>query len=107
MARLKGERFCFTHSPAAAKRRRVARRRGGRASRTPKATTPVPVGTITDLQKHIGMTLADVLLLNNTEKRALAVARLVESARRLIEVNELQRWLMQIEQRLDSMERRT
>ena len=33
MARLRGERFCFTHSPRTAAQRRVARRQGGRATR--------------------------------------------------------------------------
>jgi hypothetical protein len=104
MARLSGERFCFTHSPRATAYRRTARQKGGRATRTRKAVAPARVAEIGELQRHIGWVLADVLLRDNTERRALAVARLVEVGRRLIEQGELERRLELMEQRMNAME---
>jgi hypothetical protein len=62
------------------------------------------VGSVGALQQHVGQVLADVLLRENTERRALAVARLVETARRLIEQGDMERRLHMIEQRLATME---
>lgn len=105
MARLKGERFCFTHHPRAAGQRAAARKHGGAATRTKKAAAPASVAGIAQLQQHVGQVLADVLLRDNTEKRALAVARLVEVGRRLLEHGELERRLDMIEARLATMDR--
>jgi hypothetical protein len=49
------------------------------------------------LQHHIGQVLADVLLRDNTEKRASVVARLVEVARNLIDAGEVEARLEMIE----------
>ena len=102
MAALKGQSHCFTHSPKTASKRRVARRRGGQATRTPKARAAADVASIQALQRHVGQVLADVLLRDNTERRAGAIARLVEVARGLIEVGDMERRLEMIEQRLDA-----
>lgn len=63
------------------------------------------VQRIKDLQEHVGAVLADVLLRDNTERRALAVARLVEVGRKLITDGDIERRLDLIETRLHSMER--
>lgn len=107
MRPLKGSRFCWAHAPHVRAQRRAASAKGGRAGRTAKATTPASVTAVADLQQHIGQALADVLLLPNRERRALAVARLVEVARKLIEVGELETRLELVEARLADMERRT
>jgi hypothetical protein len=106
MAALKGKRRCFAHSPTTMHQRRAASSRGGRNNRTPKAQTSAPVSSTADLQRHVGQVLADVLLRENTERRALSVARLIEVARKLIEQEEVERRLEMVEQRLTAMERR-
>lgn len=103
MAALSGQRQCFSHSARTVHQRLAASRRGGRKNRTAKASAPVAVKTIVELQQHVGKVLADILLRDNTEKRALAVARLVEVARRLIVEHEVAEWMELIEQRLDAM----
>jgi hypothetical protein len=104
MAALKGGTLCFTHSPKAARQRTAARRKGGHATRTPKAAGPAPVATVADLQGHLGRVLADVLVRENTERRANAAARLIVVAARLIEQGEYEERLEMIEQRLTAME---
>lgn len=105
MRPLRGDTLCFRHSPRTVHQRRAASARGGRHNRTPKASSAVAVASIADLQRHVGQALADVLLRDNTERRANAVARLVEVARRLIEVGEVEDRMNLIEQRLAWMER--
>ena len=104
MAPLKGERRCWAHSPRTARRRGLASSRGGRATRVGKAARPVPVASIPDLQRYVGQAIADVLLRENTERRANSIARLVEVARRLIEHGDLNDRLDLIERRLEAME---
>src|SRR5689334_5182359 len=84
MAALKGQQHCFAHSPRTSRQRRAASGRGGRQNRTPKASAPASVRSIPELQQIVGQVMADVLLRENTERRALAVARLVEVGRKLI-----------------------
>lgn len=100
MAPLKGSPFCFCHAPTAAARRAKARRRGGQRTRIGYATAPAAVATVADLQGHIGQALADVQRLENSTKRSATVARLVETARRLIEVGSLEERITALEQRM-------
>lgn len=106
MAPMRGERFCFRHSPKTAKARKVASARGGRHGRIPKAHTPADVTSIDELQKHLGQVLADVMLHPNTLQRGATVARLLGEARQLIEVGDLERRLALIEARLDMQDAR-
>jgi len=105
MRPLKGARYCFSHSANTVHARRSASRRGGQHNRTPKAKAPVLVQSIKDLQEHVGQVLADVLLRDNTERRALAAARLVEVGRKLIVDGDIERRLDAIEARLDAQEK--
>jgi hypothetical protein len=90
MPPMRGQARCFNHAKAVAAKRRAARAKGGSATKTAYATQPADVTTLTALQQHVGQLLADVMLRENTEKRALAAARLIEVARRLIESADLE-----------------
>jgi hypothetical protein len=103
MARLTGQKRCFTHSAGTAGHRRAARVKGGKATRQAKASAPVPVLTIAQLQGHLGLLLADVLLLPNTERRASAGARLIMAAARLITDGETRDLLEQVRDELTQL----
>jgi hypothetical protein len=66
---------------------------------------PVAVATIADLQGHLGLLLADVLLRENTERRANAAARLIAEALKCIDASDVQTRLEMIEERLAAIER--
>lgn len=104
MRPLKGGRYCFNHSPAVARKRAAARKRGGRQTRIGPAKGVADVSSIPALQSHIGQALADTLLRPSSEKKAASIARLVECARRLIVEGELEQRLALIEARLDAQE---
>ena len=104
MRPLKGQGFCWNHSPSVAAKRARARKAGGRNSRT--RVPPVLVTTIRDLQDVIGSELAAVSKLAGTNRRANAVARLVTVAVRLIECGAHEERMEAIEERLKGMEAR-
>jgi hypothetical protein len=58
MAALKGGTLCFTHNPKAARQRTAARRKGGHATRTPKAAGAAPVAAVADLFPRIDYSAA-------------------------------------------------
>lgn len=70
----------------------------------PNASAPALVGGISDLQRHLGQTLADTGMHENSLKRSMVVARLILAAAKLIEDGDISRRMDMIEQRLDSME---
>jgi hypothetical protein len=66
----------------------------------PKAAAPADVSSATVLQQHVGQALADVKLLENTERRAGVIARLVLAGLRVLEVGSMEARLEALEQRL-------
>jgi hypothetical protein len=105
MPAMKGQRHCFTHSPNAATARRSARQKGGR-TRGIGYGVPADVSSIGALQRHLAQALGDSLIRPNSERRCVTIARLVEVARKLIEVGEVQQRLELVEARLAEMEGR-
>lgn len=103
MPAMKGQRQCFTHSPKAAKARKVARVRGGK-SRGIGYGVPANVGSIHALQAHLSQALGDSLIRPNSERRSTTIARLLEVGRKLLEHGELEQRLALIEARLDAQE---
>ena len=61
---MRGARFCFSHNPAAAKRKRAAVKKGGQNRRVPKRATcprqPAKVSTIDDVGQLLFRTLEEL-----------------------------------------------
>jgi hypothetical protein len=103
MAALKGQPQCFTHSPATARQRTVARRRGGR--NTVRPAVKVGLRSIADLQAVLEQEAGEVLKLARSLRRAAVVTRMLGEGRKLIEVSSIERRLDQIEARLAAQEK--
>jgi hypothetical protein len=102
MAALRGQTFCFNHSPAAAAERAQARRTGGQRSHTPHAgelgSIPGNIQTIQDARQILSYTLAELLAMDNGIARARALIAIFDSFIRSIELSEIEARLQALEQ---------
>lgn len=103
VAALKGDRYCFNHSPATRKAQAEARRRGGMANLTPHfadpATVPANVATLEEARGILSYTLAEVIGMENTIARARILINLFDSFVKSIEIGEIEARLQALEQR--------
>ena len=104
MAALKGERYCFNHSPNVRREQAAARKRGGEARHTPHfadpSLLPAKVEKLEDASRLLTYTLAEVAGMDNSIARARVLLALHESFIRSIEIGEL-------EQRIAALEAKT
>jgi hypothetical protein len=104
MAPLAGEGFCWNHSPAVARERAGARRRGGSATKTPRLF-PLPTGP-TPLKDHAAVlaelerVVSETKLLPNSAQRSRAIGYLLFMGFKALEVGELEERIAAIEERL-------
>jgi hypothetical protein len=106
MAPLTGESHCFQHSPAKARARADARRKGGHNRRTPpsarEAGAEVPtLKTAADVLREVEEALADAKCLENSARRAAAVVGVLGLALKVHEVGAIEERLAAIEERLN------
>ena len=74
MAAVKGDRYCFSHSPATRAAQAAARKLGGYNRGTPHAgdpaTIPADIASLTDAGKFLNYVLAELLVMENGIPRA-------------------------------------
>ena len=98
---LKGDEYCFWHSPSQGHERAKARKKGGERRRTPHVgdpfTLPETFETIATANKILDYTLAEVLPMENSISRARVLLSIHESYIKVIEVGELEKRLTDLE----------
>jgi hypothetical protein len=105
MRPLKGQRFCFAHSPRTKVQRRAASSRGGRAERVPNAPAISTPANIADIRLRLTQGLADAGQHPNTLQRGMLIARLTMALIKVIEVSDIEGRFETIEERLAEMEK--
>ena len=103
MAAVKGDRYCFNHSPSTRRAQAEARKRGGMAQKTPHfaeaAQLPQDVTTLEEARKIITYTLAEVAGMDNSIARARVLLALFDSFVKSIEIGELESRIAALEAR--------
>jgi hypothetical protein len=94
--------FCFTHSPSRAKQRSAARKRGGRANKTPHSGTKAParVRTMDDVLKLIDYALAETLILSNTLERGRLLVSIIGQYTSAIQAGDMEKRIENLEERI-------
>ena len=104
MAAVKGDRYCFNHSPGKAQERARARKRGGEARHTPHAgelgSIPADIATIEDARQLLNYVMAELLVMDNGIQRARALIALFEAFTRSFEIGELEERIAALEERI-------
>lgn len=103
MARLRGTKHCFAHSPKTASKRKAASAKGGRRGRVGYGV-PADVSNVNALQGHLAQVVGDQLVRPNGERRNATLARLIDVARRLIDQSELEARIAAVERKLSTQE---
>jgi hypothetical protein len=110
MPALKGGRYCFNHSPAAAADRAQARRRGGEARHTPHAGDPAKVigspRTIEQSYTILDYALAETLVMDNGIQRNRLLVSIAGQYIEARKVGELETQLMELMRILGNREER-
>jgi hypothetical protein len=101
MGALKGQKYCFAHSPANAAARQAARKLGGYRSATPHAgdpkTIPADIASLADAGKLLNYVLAELLVMDNGIARARALLSAYEMYLKSIEIGELEKRIAALE----------
>lgn len=104
MPALKGESFCFTHSPKAATRRAQAHKLGGARTRvghgSDGANIPDAIRTIAQAMTVLDYVLKELLQLENSLQRSRALIALVGGYVDAVKVGELEARMIAIESAL-------
>lgn len=91
---VKGSLYCFTHDPAHAQARALARKRGGERNRTPHGANldliPSEITTIQHARQILLYTLQEVLPMENSIARARVLIALFDSYVESIKTGEIQ-----------------
>ncbi|MGB8645626.1 MAG: hypothetical protein WCF84_10340 [Anaerolineae bacterium] len=98
-----GGRFCFAHDPARAKDRAEARRRGGQARQSPKASEGLPavkIAGISDVLTLVNATIADVWLLPNSPARGRVLLAAAAAALEALQIGQLEERVRALEARI-------
>jgi len=105
---IKGEKFCFIHSPTQGAARAKARKKGGERNRTPHAgnpeTIPASVRTIDDVLKVLDYALAESMPLENSIQRGRLIVAIASAFVEAIKTGELESRLAAIESALKARE---
>jgi len=100
-APIKGEEFCFWHSPAHAEEADEARRLGGLRRRKEKAVAGAyefgGLATVSEIRRLLEVAAIDTLSLENSVSRSRTLAYLAQSALKCLEVGELEERLAMLE----------
>jgi hypothetical protein len=103
MPAVKGEKFCFTHNPSTRRAQAEARKLGGYNRATPHfadvSILPAEVATLTDANKILGYTLAEVIGMDNSIARARVLLALFDSFVKSFEIGELEKRITALEGR--------
>ena|SRR5688572_11182323 len=103
VAALKGDRFCFNHSPGTRRAQAEARKRGGMARLTPhyadSSTVPANVTTLEAARGILAYTLVEVIGMDNTIARARVLIALFDSFIKSIEIGELEAGIQALDNR--------
>lgn len=104
MSPLRGKDFCFVHAPNLARKRAVARKRGGLNRRRPKTPAPrsLELRDIRSVQLLLETAARDALCLDNGVSRCRVLAYIATVAARMLEVGELEQRLSALEEQLES-----
>jgi hypothetical protein len=99
MAPLEISDWCFAHDPNRGRERAIARKRGGRNRRTPAGgvAEPVPLATVVEVRRVLEQAVGDACALENSARRAHALATLLNLALRAVEVGDLEERLAALE----------
>jgi len=93
-APLKGEPYCFWHSPAHAEEADEARRLGGLRRRRERTVAGAyefgGLSTVADIQRLLEVAVLDTLSLENSVARSRTLAYLGQTALKCLEVGELE-----------------
>ncbi|MHB1344981.1 MAG: hypothetical protein ACYCX3_11585 [Thermoleophilia bacterium] len=93
-APLKGEPYCFWHSPEHAEEADEARRLGGLRRRRERTVAGAfefgGLGTVADIQRLLEVAVIDTLSLENSVARSRTLAYLGQTALKCLEVGELE-----------------
>lgn len=102
MQALRGDKYCFNHSPAAGVARAKSRKLGGMNRNTPHfadpSTLPAKVDTLTDAHALLTYVLAEVGGMDNTHNRARILLALFDSFVKSFEIGELEKRIAALEQ---------
>lgn len=105
---LKGNQFCFTHSPEVGAARAKARKRGGERRRVPHAgdasKIPARVRTIDDVLAVLDYALAEAMPLENSIQRGRLIVAIAGAFVEAIKTGELEQRLAAIEAALKARE---
>ena len=102
-----GSDFCYMHDPALAGERASARKRGGQARHgrairhLPGEPETWPVNTIEDIRALLEWAIADLLTMERSIKRTIALASLIRAAVTVNEQTELAERIAALEERLE------
>lgn len=104
MQAVKGSRYCFTHSPQYGAQRAAARKLGGLRQRAEHggdpALLPTTLVNLTEVEKVLAYTLAELVPLENSVPRARALIQIYLAAVRGIELGEIEQRLAALEARI-------
>src|SRR5665811_925645 len=107
-APMKGEPFCFWHSPAHAEEAEEARRLGGLRRRRERTVAGAyefaGLGTVADIRRLLEVAAIDTLALENSVARSRTLAYLGQTALKCLEVGELEDRLALLEAAVKSRE---
>jgi uncharacterized small protein (DUF1192 family) len=108
-APMRGEDFCFWHSPAHTEEADEARRLGGLRRRRERTVAGAyefaGLGTVADIRRLVEVAVIDSLSLENSVARSRTLAYLAQTALRCLEVGEMEERLAALEAGLHSEER--
>ena len=100
-APIKGEDFCFWHSPAHAEEANEARRLGGLRRRKERTVAGAyefgGLSTVADIQRLLEVAIIDTLSLENSVARSRTLAYLGQTALKCLEVGDLEERLALLE----------
>ena len=98
---MKGEDYCFWHSPGRQDEAEEARRLGGLRRRREKTVAGAyefqGLGTVTDIRRLLEVAVIDTLSLENSVARSRTLAYLSQTALKCLEVGELEERLGMLE----------
>jgi hypothetical protein len=109
-APIRGENFCFWHSPGHAEEADEARRLGGLRRRRERTVAGAfefaGLGTVADIRRLLEVATIDTLSLENSVARSRTLAYLAQTALRCLEVGELEERVALLEAAVRSREPR-
>lgn len=104
MAAIKGERYCFAHSPERARQRAEANSKGGRHARPEHAgdtaLLPAQIKTLQDAEGILRYALAELVPLDNSINRVRALVAIYLAAVKGVELGEIEQRIAALEMRL-------